>query len=1414
MSQDDSSKALAIHDLKIHDLKIHDLIDVPDVRTVVHLQDLASPDQRARLAESFVLTDEVRNHLRRLMTAYAAPTGGGTFLRGHYGAGKSHFLVFLQLLLAGEIDREALAKAEPELLSCLESLEGKRFLVVPISLVAHSSQEPLEAIVTRALEAAGGPAPLPFPDAVSLQPHIDTLRYHLRKHHPDTLEQFLLERSNLDRAGSSPTGSGQELTEKTLFDAKHLDLLDMLAREVRFPFRPDPGRSVRFMAMFEQLKQSPFAGVVILLDELSEFLHARSGTGLTEDVRFLQFLGEATRDYPLHILAALQEYLEAAEYGLPGELVRKIKDRYPNNLELTTTHLEELIARRLIQHRPGSEAVIEGIHRELKSYLHGFPVPVARFVRSYPVHPATLLLLDRLKPLLSRSRGIVDFIHFRLKGSAERGIEGMLDAPADTLLTPDAIFDHFQFRIRENLETAVFDSTVYEHYRRAIPELFEDKAQQDLAMRLVKILILLAISPEPRPYSVRTFTHALLVRVSRIDPDANFLYVQEVLERLASRGAFVERIPADRHGSSSDARQGVSSFEDVYRLSLKADLNLVVSRRVQAAVHSLADAPDLRIFEALAPSLQLESLPLARFLSGRAQSFSIQWQRTQREGRVIVGSFLHLDVSRLMALLEELEQTELEWVTFIGVPYEVPAQRQHLEDTLLPALRRIARPSVQAVVFWLPEPLTFAGREGDFLRETLARRAVLAREREEAASSQAKGLLELLEKGLEADKARVESILHQVYYLGLILTVAGPGENLSNLGRPPFAQTLLAILTPVLSLRFPDHAACAPLGRLPTLDDVEAVVERLFRVGSYVPKGGESDPMGARLVALLRPLRLVKKVGAALTLAVETDKPGPARALLELLEPGPQPLKVCATALRKGPYGMSLPMFQLLVLGLSYAGAVVCFSQDRRREAGQLSGLNFDQITTLQRSEAVALDISSLSSVPFLPENAVPRGELNFARMEQLWHNLREARDRLGKLLELAQQGIKSAQRLKALSHLDLEGLEADVQRLLPLSQVGGSGVGAREGIEQFLAQVQELPQLPWLYDRVSASAKFFQGNLERFLFIHGYLERIPAIQQTLDQAGLYALKKEVEQRLKSTDLLYSSVSMELLEAAFRQFQAAYIQAYAAAHARDKGPQRFAALESLRRSPAYRMLKRLSALKGLTTDDHLGALERRLQSLEAERCDLLQPEELRTNPLCRCGYVFVSASESGASPGNETTSRTLTVQALPLDALNQQLTTGLDAVMSALASPSTHQALEGLKRALQATRRLDDAETVQRVEQSVEALRGSHRPDLQSKLGSTPLGEPEPGEQQALLDTLTPAALALLDQALLGVTLVEERELGSLIRQLEGRCLPRAELERVFRAWLGTGGQYVRVVMESPPESTRPGPPHPGNRQT
>lgn len=294
-------------------------------------------------------------------------------------------------------------------------------------------------------------------------------------------------------------------------------------------------------AVWQAVAKRHPGGLLLIIDELSEYLRAKpSARSFNEDLRFLQFLGEWAQAHRLWILAALQEQIEHTG-EIEYDLFRKIKDRYPLRLLLTPAHVRDLIASRILRKRPSYAAAAEALARELGDAVPGPGFDAAALCEIYPLHPATLELLEEVRDRFSQARGIVDFTLTRLAGDAARGVPPFLDRPWGELLTPDVIVDHFADLFEVQPEFLPIAQQLLPSFRREIPRLFENEAQQALAWRLVKLMILVHLSPRRAALEPERAAAWLAFRVSSIDPDRNRQVVTRVLDTLAREGGHVKR---------------------------------------------------------------------------------------------------------------------------------------------------------------------------------------------------------------------------------------------------------------------------------------------------------------------------------------------------------------------------------------------------------------------------------------------------------------------------------------------------------------------------------------------------------------------------------------------------------------------------------------------------------------------------------------------------------------------------------------------------------------------------------------------------------------------------------------------------------------------------------------------------------
>jgi hypothetical protein len=357
-------------------------------------------------------------------------------------------------------------------------------------------------------------------------------------------------------------------------------------------------------------KQHP-SGIALLFDELSEFLRSKpAAQSFNEDLRFLQFLGEWSQDHSLWILAALQEQIEHTG-EIEYDLFRKIKDRYPIRLIITPAHVKDLIAERILRKKESYQPAVEKLAAELSEVYSKKAIDYGVFCDIYPIHPMTLELLEEVRDRFSQSRGIVDFALMQLRGNEARAISAFLDQPWGHLLTPDSIVDHFADLFEVQPEFLAIAQKVLPYFRKNIPAMFPTTQQQDLAWRLLKLLILVHLSPRRTSLSAEEASRWLLFKASSIEPVRNREIIGKIMDVLCRQGAFVIQ---------QDSR---------YRLDLEDDSKERLDQLLAKTIEELKNRGDF-VFENLIPLLEQSdfnpfSLPRDRWFLTRVRWHFHDW---------------------------------------------------------------------------------------------------------------------------------------------------------------------------------------------------------------------------------------------------------------------------------------------------------------------------------------------------------------------------------------------------------------------------------------------------------------------------------------------------------------------------------------------------------------------------------------------------------------------------------------------------------------------------------------------------------------------------------------------------------------------------------------------------------------------
>ena len=1105
------------------------------------------------------------------------------------------------------------------------------------------------------------------------------------------------------------------------------EIFRKLSLEIGKPFEGAESRHETFREIRKALRDLGYSGLVLLVDELSEFLRSKTDAhAYQEDIRFIQYLGEEASSFPLWIIASLQEWIE--ETGeIHQDTFNKIKDRYHLRISLGRAHIEELVSQRLIRHRPAAEQEIRKIYRSLRRYFPSFPVDETRFLKLYPVHPATVSLLDRLRPLFSEHRGVVDFIHYRLKGDAERGIPAFLDRPAQDLLGPSAIFDHFLHRIREMAETQPFVEKGFDYYRDEIPRIFEDPDQRKVALEAVKLLTLFTISPVKFRYTARHMAEMILFRVTDLEAEINYQYFRDVLERLVKETSHLSVTP------------GKDPLDDQFSITLRADIAGILRRKIQQGVMEIFPG-DRRLFDRLLPFAESIHLPFVGWAEQREQRVSTSWEYTRRSGIILLRQIDEFLLDEAKARAEEWKQAEEDFFIVVGTTHQVERQYQHLRDLLLPHLRE-KYPGL--FLFWIPAEIK--EEEESWMKEFLSALLLSDRTRQESSES---GLpaQEFLQTFLQNGRKRLGEILTKAYFNGLLLWDDRQME-LSAYGYLSQEKFLQEFVPPLLSRRFPKHQRVHPYLEALAPTTVPNLLRDFFATGTLEVDDRTKFGLRTILEGFLKPMGLIKKKGNQYILHVDPRSNELAGHFLSLLEKGPLPPETLYWSFRKGDYGLLKHQFEVLIFALLFSGNILVHQGQRKKGLEDISRSGLQGVTAISKGEILGDEIrQTIPHHPLVPEK-FRKGPFTLSSQEALWAEIRLRKEKEVESLQNLLHRLKWASSFQAFKNLPWDSFRQDVEDVLAQWEEVKVSFPPREGLERFLSAVAKEPFLSEKLRRLEEVRAFFD-HAERLLFVYQYLgDPRLSLPERLPYRSLRDEKKEILRFFEAGNVSIDHGAIQKLLDRFQDFREKYIQVYAEAHRLARSGEQFAPYEKIRHSRRYLLLTRLDQLEMISVHHNRSLVDRALTAVLFSECNAPSVEFLQSNPVCSCGFLLTM--ESRFTPVRE---------------IEEAIDLGIRETIEALKAPTYQEKLLPYLRGLEEVGENEKASAVRRI------------------LTLSP--EEGEGFLSKLDEALTPLAIQGINEAFKGRVVVVRRDLDQLYGALIRRKYSLPQVRKIFREWL------------------------------
>ena len=230
-------------------------------------------------------------------------------------------------------------------------------------------------------------------------------------------------------------------------------------------------------------REHPDQGILLVLDELLDFLRGRADQELFRDLSFLRELGEVTALTAFRFMSGVQETLfDNPRFSFVSEPLRRVKDRFVQ-VSIAREDIAFVVAQRLLHKDDAQIARISEHLRRFAPLYPGLTERLADFARLFPIHPAYIDMFDRLF-IAEKRQALVTF---------RDAVEAILDQPVPEHEPGLLSYDHYWGRILDDasLRTAAGVSEVVDKsgvLAGKIRNAYTRKNLQPLALRLIDAL--------------------------------------------------------------------------------------------------------------------------------------------------------------------------------------------------------------------------------------------------------------------------------------------------------------------------------------------------------------------------------------------------------------------------------------------------------------------------------------------------------------------------------------------------------------------------------------------------------------------------------------------------------------------------------------------------------------------------------------------------------------------------------------------------------------------------------------------------------------------------------------------------------------------------------------------------------------
>ncbi len=302
--------------------------------------------------------------------------------------------------------------------------------------------------------------------------------------------------SNAQVAEASTQIAGKFKVIRTELGSTTMDLREFICSQLELALSqwdidyhfPPRNRIPNHKAAFEEMmavfhQKYPDYGLLLVVDELLDYLRSRKDQELILDLNFLREVGEVCKDLRFRFMAGVQEAIfDSPRFAFVADSVRRVKDRFEQIL-IARKDVKFVVSERLLK-KTGEQMV------KIRNYLMPFAKFYARmnermdeFVRLFPVHPDYIEIFEQIKA--AEKREILRTLSLAMKKLLDH------DLPQDYpgLLAYDSYWANLRenpsFRAIPDIKAVIDCSQVLES---RIEQAFTRPIYKPMAIRIIHAL--------------------------------------------------------------------------------------------------------------------------------------------------------------------------------------------------------------------------------------------------------------------------------------------------------------------------------------------------------------------------------------------------------------------------------------------------------------------------------------------------------------------------------------------------------------------------------------------------------------------------------------------------------------------------------------------------------------------------------------------------------------------------------------------------------------------------------------------------------------------------------------------------------------------------------------------------------------